>query len=368
MRDVRIDLLRGYAMITIALNHLSILFRDLGLKQPRIPTLTEFGFSSAAEIFFLLSGYMVGMVYLGRPNLKSKLWNRAFEIYAYNAAAFVAAMLIAWVASPLVAAATEAAPTISEPFGYTLQFLMLLQHPDLLGVLSLYVLFMLIAPAVIWAFNRQPYMVIAASIICYAAAQIFPWFNLPGGSPGGDFQWNFNPMAWQILFFGGILAGDRRVLTAVFNWLERGGYRPLIVLVVLVSVSVLHETRLTGFIPKMWREKETIGLVRIAHTFLVILSLSAILVIAKSYLRTAPARLVALCGRQTLHCYTATIPATYALAAFWLVTGKSYIGYLASAVAIVATVIVVAQVTERVRKSSKPVQNAELPPFDPSPA
>ena len=62
-RDSRIDTIRGFAMVTIIINHFSFLSAELGMTGPQIPTTTTFSVSSAAEIFVALSGYMVGMVY-----------------------------------------------------------------------------------------------------------------------------------------------------------------------------------------------------------------------------------------------------------------------------------------------------------------
>jgi hypothetical protein len=44
--------MRGYAMLAIALNHVSLLLEPLGFTQQNVPTLTALGYSSAAELFF----------------------------------------------------------------------------------------------------------------------------------------------------------------------------------------------------------------------------------------------------------------------------------------------------------------------------
>lgn len=81
-RDSRIDFIRGYAMITICVNHVTWLLEKAGYNESRFPTLTHYGYSSAAEIFIFMSGCMVGMVYLNKPKVNK---NYAVEpsIYIY---------------------------------------------------------------------------------------------------------------------------------------------------------------------------------------------------------------------------------------------------------------------------------------------
>lgn len=65
-RDLAIDAVRGIALITITMNHLTGTVVNMGMDGFKYPTPTERGISSAAEVFFLLSGYLVGAVYLSR--------------------------------------------------------------------------------------------------------------------------------------------------------------------------------------------------------------------------------------------------------------------------------------------------------------
>lgn len=53
MRDNRIDLIRGFAMVTICVNHITWMLGKVESVSLKIPTLTHYGYSSAAEIFFL---------------------------------------------------------------------------------------------------------------------------------------------------------------------------------------------------------------------------------------------------------------------------------------------------------------------------
>ena len=52
-RDQAIDILRGLALITITVNHITGFAFRLGLTGMAFPTLSHWGFSTAAEIFFM---------------------------------------------------------------------------------------------------------------------------------------------------------------------------------------------------------------------------------------------------------------------------------------------------------------------------
>lgn len=348
MRDSRLDILRGYAILTIALNHLTVLFYALGMQGRAIPTLTYHGFSSAAEIFFLISGYMVGMVYLSKNDAAQRLISRAGKIYFFNVGAFFSALLVAWVFGPPLSQVTSAAVTLREPLSQTLLFLAMLQHPDLLGVLWLYVLFMVAAAIALRLARWKPFVAALLSLCLYLIAQITD-LNLPGGSPKGDYLWNFNPLAWQIIFFGGIYAGRRRWHEQLFGWLEVRTVRPSILIGLLFLTVVLHRADVQFFIPAILLSQEKLGLVRIAHALLVVAALASLMVLFKPLMASWAARIVAMCGRQTLNCYVASVPATYALAGIWQQSGGTYAGYLFSGLAILIALVGVAAWSERKR-------------------
>ena len=94
MRDNRIDLIRGFAMVTICVNHINWMFDKVESVSLKIPTLTHYGYSSATGIFFFMSGCMVGMVYLNKFDTRAKLLSRAFHLYKVNITLFISLVLI----------------------------------------------------------------------------------------------------------------------------------------------------------------------------------------------------------------------------------------------------------------------------------
>ena len=81
-------------MVTICVNHITWMLGKVESVSQKIPTLTHYGYSSAAEIFFFMSGYMVGMVYLNKFDTRAKLLSRAFHLYKVNITLFISLVIL----------------------------------------------------------------------------------------------------------------------------------------------------------------------------------------------------------------------------------------------------------------------------------
>ncbi len=176
-RELRIDFIRGLAMLTIAINHLASILVDIGYTGAKIPTLTSFGFSSAAEIFFILSGYMVGLVYSSKENVIKISLRRALRIYIYNVVTLFALIAISPILPDLLIQNTDLNYTISDPLKGIILFLLFMQHPYLLGILQVYVLFMVFLPIILILINLRIYATIFFSVLLYVITQIYPSFR-----------------------------------------------------------------------------------------------------------------------------------------------------------------------------------------------
>lgn len=354
MRETRIDLIRGLAMLTIAVNHMSYLLSQLGHNGPSFPTLTSFGFSSSAEIFFLMSGYMVGMVYLPKTGLGQKSISRATKIYICNVAAFALVCLVSSISPNALSAATDLDYFWGDPVKATIMFLALLQHPYLAGVLQVYVVLMLLTPmaAVLCKKNIIPFLVLSTSL--YTAVQLFPMLNLPGGAPKDDLVWNFNPFAWQLLYCLGIALGYRKTHIAVFAWIDKSTANlliPVVSFVALAPVFLLHSQEVYTF---PMTDKTNLGFLRVLHVFVAIGTMVSVATMISRFLPRVVGYQVEVVGRNTLECYAASIVFTYIFGAVWLLAGlHGMASYLAIMCLILAATLATAHVKASLFSATK---------------
>jgi len=364
-RDNRLDLIRGYAMLAIALNHISFSIERLGFTQQNVPTLSVFGYSTAASLFFGLSGYLVGLVYLRRPAFTRALWSRAWLIYRVNVVAFAVGLLIAAMLPSLVSNALEYDVIFAHPLTGTFLFLTLLQQPAYLDVLQVYVVLMLIAPLVALGLKRDPTATLLLLGAAYLATQFLPSLATPQAILTQDGQWtldgtcSFNLLSWQFLFYGAMYAGTRAWHEKLFAWLEASTSRRLAVFAIYGAIAAIKLSARFGY----WGdppliEKEILAPLRLAHSALTIFFLSSVLISVRAYLDHPVSRLVALVGRQTLYGFAASIPATYLTVGLWFAADRTYPAYLFSC-ALVVTVVILTSWAADVWRAAKPTQRSD---------
>ncbi len=207
-RDGRIDVLRGFALLTIFINHVpGTIFEQF--------TTRNFGFSDAAEAFVMISGVSAALAYSGAftnaplwPGI-ARIWRRAWTLY------LVHLMLCFW-AIAIVLAAWRFGGTMVLVLGDNFQYLLSDPYGVLVGVptlghqfgyvniLPLYAVLLLATPAILIAARRSPGLTLAGSIIIWCVAGLHR-FDLPAYPLEGG--WFFNPFSWQLLFVLGILTG-----------------------------------------------------------------------------------------------------------------------------------------------------------------
>src|SRR5215475_2804503 len=217
-RDLRLDLFRGVANWQIFINHIpNNIFNWV--------TTENYGFSDAADLFIFISGYTASFVYArimferGTLAASTRILKRAWQIYVAQVMLFcVYAAGIGYLALKYHDPNLDNVYNIHLFFEHPVEMLgamLTLRYKPLnMDVLPLYVLLMLVFPAVLWGLVRKPNWVLAASIVLYVLARHFDW-NLPSFPYG---VWYFNPFCWQLLF----------VLGA---WFALGGWSELMPLI-----------------------------------------------------------------------------------------------------------------------------------------
>lgn len=210
-RVLALDMLRGYALVCIMLDHM-----PLGVLRGL--TLTNFALFDAAELFVLLSGFLVGLVWIkvelteGRPAARRRFARRAVQVWAALVGGGVALALLSrglWeLGLPHTAVWDRYAEwVVDAPLGYIATLGLMWMQPNLLDVLALYVVLLALATALVPVLLRWPWAFAAGSVLVWLAA-IPLNAALPNQRGAGGFL--FNPFGWQLLFFTGVAMGAFR--------------------------------------------------------------------------------------------------------------------------------------------------------------
>ena len=206
-RIIALDMLRGYALAAIMVDHM-----PNGVLRKF--TLANFAVFDAAELFVLLSGFLVGLVWLqveareGRRAAQRRFIRRAFQVWL---ALMVGGILLALVSRGLFAAGMTHTAVWSEyarwivenPVGYIVTLGTMWMQPNLLDVLALYVVVLAVTPITVPLMLRWPWAFAVASLALWAVSVPLN-LALPNQRHQGML---FNPFAWQLLFHTGIAFG-----------------------------------------------------------------------------------------------------------------------------------------------------------------
>lgn len=206
-RIIALDLLRGYFLVSIILNHLQWYPNLLDWVAARGTLLV-----SAAEGFFMISGILLGIVrgrkLADQPFRVSAMLviSRGLKLYIVAVILMLLFHFIGWFFLDNPGLKPGIRP-IDQPFGEILFGALSLQY--LYGwadFLRLYAIFMLISPLAMWLLRKgRWYIVIASSIALWA---LFP-LALAHTSKSAEL---LMPISWQLIFFTGLVIG--------YHWID----------------------------------------------------------------------------------------------------------------------------------------------------
>ncbi|MCJ2136413.1 OpgC domain-containing protein [Methylobacterium sp. J-026] len=220
LRDARVDVLRGLALLTIFVDHIP-------QNAPALLTVHNFGFSDAAELFVLLAGYSSMMAYgglfrrAGARTALARIARRCLRIYLFQAGLLLATLIIVriWMDLTGLTPRFGVAPLLQMGLlPGLLRGLALNALPNYLDILPLYILLLALFPLVYVGMRRGVWGVLALSATLWLAANLDPQLNLPNAAAVDD-GWYFNPFAWQFLFvIGAALALAVRAGGGLLPW------------------------------------------------------------------------------------------------------------------------------------------------------
>ena len=206
-----IDFWRGFALVTIFINHIPGLFYEKF-------TYRNVSLSDSAELFVFLAGWSLRHV-VGKPEdptpthqLIFRLGGRALTIYAAHLT--IVMLAIAMLAAsartldnPLLLEWHNAAAVFYDPVDTHIGLVLLSHQLGYFDILPLYVVLRLFAPAIALVHRAAPAWVVPLSLAIYFTALIFK-ITVPTWPTEG--QWFFNPLCWQAVFVLGFAMSRER--------------------------------------------------------------------------------------------------------------------------------------------------------------
>jgi len=202
-RDPRIDMLRGFALITIFVDHV-----------PENPlnalTMRNFGFADAAELFVILAGISSMSAYGraferdGAVSGARRVLLRCWRIYLFQIGLLLTTLLLAHVWREHFGLEQEGLlPFFEQPWNALGHAIALQALPASLNILPLYVILLAMFPLIYAGIRYAPWLTLPVSAGAWLVANLDRQFNLTNWLDGQG--WYFNPFAWQFLFALGVL-------------------------------------------------------------------------------------------------------------------------------------------------------------------
>ena len=218
-----IDFWRGFALITIFINHVP------GNVFERF-TYSKYSLSDAAELFVFLAGWALALATRGRERrdpprrVLLRVSSRTLEVY--RAQLVITAIALAMIAAaaiyfenPLYLEWHNAAPAFSDPIQTTIGWVLLTHQLGYFNILPLYVVLLAISPVFILLARLSRIGALLLSFAVYLTTLVFE-LNLPTWPVEG--AWFFNPLAWQLLLVLGFLGCEWSRDSETFNrWAAR---------------------------------------------------------------------------------------------------------------------------------------------------
>lgn len=319
-RDLRIDFLRGLALIFIFVDHIP----NNGLDKF---TLRNVGFSDAAEAFVLLAGMSAILAYSPRFERDgfragaASVINRVLQIYYWQLGVILTSFaLLYWAAATFADAGyinnIGFQKFLKEPIIALSRAAILEYQPNMLNILPLYVVLMLWFPVVYWIMQRSEALAVGISVAIWGAANIFR-FNLPSAITF-DHGWFLNPFAWQLLLTMGALAG-RRLKQGDFPKVNMVVAACIVFLIVAfairapwTSIPGLQNLRFVSGDLANQMDKTYLSIWRLTHILALAYVIFCIVPAQANWLKSNWANFIVRCGQNALEIFSLGIILSFA--------------------------------------------------------
>lgn len=316
IRDIRLDVFRGLALLLITVTHMGG-----NWLVELLPS--HFGFSSSTELFVFCSGIASGLAF-GPLFVKRGYWlgvvrvaHRIWQIYWAHIATFVAVIaltiyLAGSLGRPDYFANLQQDVLLTHPRQAIIGLVTLTYLPPLFDILPLYIVMLAMIPVVMAARRIAPTL----PFILVGAAYLYVWtvgISLPSNPTNAAQHWLFNPFGWQLVFFTGFFIAMKwlPVPAPGTPWTVAAS-----LVVVLASVPLSWHVLFNGFglfsyireavLPTT--ERTDFHLLRYVHFLAAAYLAVSVVTAAPRLVNSLPARILARTGRETLAGFLASIP------------------------------------------------------------
>ncbi|MEN9503262.1 MAG: OpgC protein [Pseudomonadota bacterium] len=251
-RDLRLDFMRGFVIPLLFASHFEYVSLLMFIGWERV------GMVSTAEIFVMLSGIVVGMVYgkkvkqAGLAAAMPGLLKRSVDLYRISVIMILivaAIRYIPWIDSKIITTFYDFAvnqtyqlyPPLDANISEVLSKALLLQiGPHQFQIIGMYVvMFIVFTPCIFFMItkNRVP-LLLGLSWIMYTIHYGAPFQSLR--PTGAQYEYAFPTLAWQLLYVHGVVVGYYKQELQAFLATQWG--KRLIYLCVALSLGFLFFT------------------------------------------------------------------------------------------------------------------------------
>jgi hypothetical protein len=256
-RDLRIDFMRGIALVMMVVAHTEV------MSVINIFSWERFGLTTGAEGFVILSGFMLGM--LNRARLQKVvlltvswgLYLRAWKIYRVNIIIIVSFNVLAYKPhnknfefthfthrfSGEIWSLNPVTPTIKETWFNIILYLQIGPHQT--QILGLYIFLLLLSPLFLGMLQKgNVWWLLGASLLVYGLWQRWPLRLTPS-----EFEFAFPLLAWQFIFVLGMASGWYKAELISFARTPAGKVVVVALVIVALILGFIAQNHTNPFMP-----------------------------------------------------------------------------------------------------------------------
>ncbi|TDP24582.1 hypothetical protein DFO52_101348 [Enterobacter sp. AG326] len=257
VRDLRIDFMRGIALVMMVVAHTEV------MSVFNIFSWERFGLTTGAEGFVILSGFMLGM--LNRARLQKVvlltvswgLYLRAWKIYRVNIIIIVSFILMAYIPHINLFEVTHftdrfsgeswslypVTPQIKETWFNIILYLQIGPHQT--QILGLYIFLLLFSPLFLGMLQKgNVWWLLGASLLVYGLWQRWPLRLTPS-----EFEFAFPLLAWQFIFVLGMASGWYKAELISFARTPAGKVVVVALVIVALILGFIAQNHTNPFMP-----------------------------------------------------------------------------------------------------------------------